>query len=185
MSTPGKPDRRAAGARCPPPSPRPQLPKALREIAVRSANMMERSELGRSTVDRNQAGQEGPGGAPSLSKRLPVSLFQECWRMGRMVWPRPPPRIQSLEQNGPLPEKCGVPTSTSRGRGGGGIATGRGWKGPELPTPAVPCSQKDSCNPLCRGKTAAKFIVTGLLPMLRGQGLPQSASITLGLQPVH
>lgn len=115
-----------------------------------------------------------------------VFLFPSSGEL-RMGWPCPPATIRSLGQKRPLPEECGVPTPTSEGRRGllrGSHRQGR--EGPKTPTatPAVPCSKRDYCNPLCRGETAAKFIVTGLLPELRGQGLPR-ACITLGLQLVH
>lgn len=134
-------------------------------------------------MDRNQAEQEESGGVPSSSKRLPISQFRRA--EDGVALPTRNNLIPGSKER-PLPEECGVPTPTSEGRRGLRGSHRQGREGPKTPTatPAVPCSKRDYCNPLCREETAAKFIVTGLLPELRGQGLPR-ACITLGLQLVH
>lgn len=53
-----------------------------------------------------------------------------------------------------------TPPPHQREGGGCGVTTGREGEGPGLPTltPAVPCSRRDSCNPLCRGETEASLL---------------------------
>lgn len=127
---------------------------------------MERSELGRGQSSGElrwtgiQAGQEGAGGAPSLSNRLPVALLRSA---GGWDGPTHLPGSNPWDKNDHS-QKSGPPhphpTSTSEGRRGLRGNHRQGGKGPGLPTltPAVPCSRRDSCNPLCRGETEASLL---------------------------
>lgn len=138
-----------------------------------STGMMRRAAL-----DRNQAGQERPGRAPPLSKHPSVSfpcsgILDHGKALPTLKEKTAPSRMWSGQSHISRKENAArQPQAEER----------RPQRPLSIPTPSLPqhfpvVGKTPAIHH--REETAAKFIVPGLLPKVRG--LPPSACVTLGL----